>query len=410
MPAEIWLVSIHILGNGNMLQAMGSLNKKRYQRPRGGFTLVELLVVIAIIGILVGLLLPAVQAAREAARRMQCSNNLKQIGLAVHNFESSNRNLPPSGQCGSTGSTTTPYMIHSTATMLLPFIEQTAVYNMFDHNFTDYTAPPYNMNPTTRITATGCLLHKNAKGRAYDDPGHPSGQVAARAQIAAYVCPTTPVSGAGRDPVHGYGGWDYMFIDLTDINEDSTSPQFGARTTPSGSAAWTAQAKQGMLTCDKGGFGRVSDGTSNTILCIEDAGRAHPNVGSFGALSARKTPVSGAADPIAMASGGDGRRMFAWADADAVTNGFSGPSNAIAPASRRAGINNYSTPIGGPPECRWSVNNCGPNDEPFSFHTGGVNATMGDGSVQFISSSTDVLVLKWLVGANDGRVVPGVGQ
>ncbi len=384
--------------------------KKVSVLTRPGFTLVELLVVIAIIGILVGLLLPAVQAAREAARRMQCSNNLKQIGLAVHNFESANKKLPPSGQCGSTGSTSTAYVIHSTATQLLPYIEQIAVYNLFDHSFTDYTLSPYNMNASTRVTATGCLLHKNAKGKSYDDPTHPSGQVAAKAHIPSFVCPSTPAGPESRDPVHRYGVWDYMFIDLTDVMETVGDPLYGERTTPSGSAAWLAQVRQGMLTCDNGGFGRVIDGTSNTILCVEDAGRAHPNVGTFGSLSSRKTPVSGAADPINMSSGGDGRRMFAWADADAVTNGFSGPSNAVSPGSRKAKINNYATPIGGPAECRWSVNNCGPNDEPFSFHTGGVNTTMGDGSVRFMSSTTDGIVLKWMVGAADGNVVPDTGN
>jgi prepilin-type processing-associated H-X9-DG protein len=60
--------------------------------------------------------------------------------------------------------------------------------------------------------------------------------------------------------------------------------------------------------------------------------------------------------------------------------------------------------MGGPAECRWSVNNCGPNDEPFAFHPGGVNAVMGDGSVRFVADSADGVVLKWMVGAADGIV------
>ncbi len=95
------------------------------RRPpfRSAFTLVELLVVIAIIGILIALLLPAVQAAREAARRSQCTNNLKQIGLALHNYESSNKRLPPGYITTSKTSTHPP---------LLPYFEQSAAYDLFD--------------------------------------------------------------------------------------------------------------------------------------------------------------------------------------------------------------------------------------------------------------------------------------
>lgn len=116
---------------------------------------------------------------------------------------------------------------------------------------------------------------------------------------------------------------------------------------------------------------------------------------------------SSQADPVkkGSASGSSGgRRVFAWADPDACTNGYSGPSNST--GSKKAAINQNAIPIGGPAECPWQTNNCGPNDEPFAFHPSGLNVVMADGSVRFLSESIDGVAVKWLVGARDGQPSP----
>ena len=142
----------------------------------------------------------------------------------------------------------------------------------------------------------------------------------------------------------------------------------------------------------------------NTIMIIEDAGRAYTTVGVFGSGSSRPSPLTTSPKPAIgdVASNTNARRVYAWADPDAFANGFSGPSNST--GSKVAKINNNPTPVGGPASCTWKTNNCGPNDEPFSFHTGGVTGVMGDGSVRFIRDSIDAVVLKYAIGASDGQI------
>jgi len=353
---------------------------------RSAFTLIELLVVIAIIAVLIGLLVPAVQKVREAANRMQCSNNMKQIGLACSTFESTYGKLPGPGQCDSTGGSTTTYQTHSFGTQILPYIEQEQVYKAFDFT-TSYT-----FNTAAKIHSGSLTSSTTMRGQPYD--ALQSSFDAAKAQIKTFVCPSTPLGSQSRDPVTGLGAVDYMVIAMSDVDD----------TTLVRNKTNTAGFVFGMLSCEGRSIAQVLDGSSNTILCIEDAGRAHPTIGLFGAYSSRD---SAATTSVAAVLGGtagsitNARRVYAWADPDAFTNGFSGPDSST--GSKTAKINNNANPVGGPAECPWSVNNCGPNDEPFSFHSGVVNAVMGDGSVRIIKDSISPVTLKYAIGAMDGK-------
>lgn len=326
------------------------------RRHRGGFTLIELLVVIAIIAILIALLLPAVQMAREAARRSSCKNNLKQIGLALHNFESTYNRFPTAGQAkrGGTGPNAGQNVFftedeelesfagasHSFQTYILPFIELPNVYNLLD---IDYR---YDF-PTTA-------------------PEAPTNQQAAKTAVSTYLCPSTPRS--SNVDAEGYGYTDYSapVTVRPGLSGDPNQPRYKC-------------ALNGDTNCR---MSRITDGTSNTIAVAEDAGRVDVALGGFMVI---KTEVMDDGTPV-------DRRSWSWADPDNAYN-----------VDRL--VNNNKFPIGGPPGCTWDIVNCGANEETFSFHSGGAQVVLCDGSVHFISESIDAMVFTALMSPDDGEVV-----
>jgi prepilin-type N-terminal cleavage/methylation domain-containing protein/prepilin-type processing-associated H-X9-DG protein len=210
--------------------------------PRRGFTLIELLVVIAIIAVLIGLLLPAVQAAREAARRAQCANNLKQIGIALHNYHDANDSLPIGGQGFASWDTNCwdSLSLHSMFTAILPYVGQQAVFNAVNFSFAAAVPwPQYGVDPGQfQVTAF-------------------------QTRIDTYICPSEP------------SGWTLPSKD-TPMSQTSYAAVFGYRDT----FRWWCGCPYGFIPPD-GVFGfsgalsyatrlsDVLDGASNTMFVGE---------------------------------------------------------------------------------------------------------------------------------------------
>ena len=319
-----------------------------------GFTLVELLVVIAIIGILVGLLLPAVQAAREAARRMQCSNNLKQMGLSCHNFHDTFRKLPPSRAADNFG---------TWAVYLMPFIEQNNVYQAWDGGTMRYYATP----------------------------------IQARSPIGVYFCPSrrapmvsTANDGPRTGPTYPFtpgGCSDYAANEGNGFNDNGPNANgvfiwHGDDTQVlslpfSNSNAKLTQIKSSV------NFAGITDGTSNTFMIGEKHIRGPQDFGR-------------------------------GVDDASVYNGD--PSMPGTPYARQAGRewtdNNYANKtvatafVRDLPLARMGDNTL--RQRRFgSWHTGVCQFVYVDGSVHAVSSSVDIMVLTWLTIRNDGQVVNG---
>ncbi|CAN5628189.1 hypothetical protein BH11PLA2_BH11PLA2_12910 [soil metagenome] len=256
-------------------------------RSRNGFTLIELLVVIAIIAVLIGLLLPAVQKVRESAARTSCTNNMKQIGLGLHSYESTNRFLPTSGEGNSSDNQGTVFDVSSTYTQILPYIEQNAAYAQFTDPSRPYDAPQ-NLNGSAPV----------------------KGVSAGTAKINSFLCPSHPYR--QEDP-QGYGQVDYMPVAYTDIDpttgaRDQNSPKLyrtpgllrihyevigsGTGSPPAIGTVTTGNTTSVLKRSPRTMVG-TPDGLSNTVAIFEDAGKNHES--SFPQMKANYTAYSGSA-------------------------------------------------------------------------------------------------------------------
>lgn len=343
-----------------------------------GFTLVELLVVIAIIGVLVGLLLPAVQSAREAARRSSCMNNVKQMSLGALNYESAFSKFPTSGEGydTSTGSFINAMNIQSFFTQVLPYLEETAVSDQWNEQ-----AP-------------------------YWAPGN---DALATAKINTFLCPTNSLTDVtfGGTASNGqlYGQTHYMPVAYVDL-----SPVDGTRNK-------ALFYKPGLLTYNQSStMGSARDGTSKTVIFFEDSGRSQQDIGKADRAAGGNTVwirKNGGSTQIMNSSvpewvDGTGKTCpNRWADSDNAS-GLSGPPHLEQVPGSKQILNNTKTPIGGSANtCFWTQNNCGPNDEPFSEHPGLVMAGFADGSVKALNEQLDVQVCRRLADPKDGEVIGG---
>lgn len=327
-----------------------------------GFTLVELLVVIAIIGILVGLLLPAVQAAREAARRMECSNNLKQMGLALHNYHDSHKVFPPallgSGRYNSASYHAANGGVKNTTgwALILPYVEQTALADQWDFNVCSSMDSPYGHAVAGNDTMNDGLFN---------------------AQLDMLACPSDPTS----TEVVNSGAGGTGFYSRRNARRASYLWSTGGFTDYS--APWSlygSDIRQGMFGNDgAANFAALLDGTANSIAIGEAVGGRFKTSTSYGpwGMTGCHTGIHG------YVPGGSSTQLTAALAAPYTAN--------------------------------WNINAAYNNDALrrtyawvfSSIHPGGAQFVFGDGSVHFLSETIDYLTLQQLAYIHDGQVING---
>ncbi|GIX00312.1 MAG: hypothetical protein KatS3mg111_3644 [Pirellulaceae bacterium] len=332
------------------------------------FTLVELLVVIAIIGILVGLLLPAVQAAREAARRMSCSNNLKQIGLAIHNYESAHKQYPtgtmdqnPANVPGNRPWQAGDHRKGTVLVKLLPMLEQTALYNTIDFRFDvvaqlNAQAPFNDGRPDMRQVPMGIY-------RCPSD-GTSSTRLSRQDQLYNYSL------SIGNQNMSAQGGW----CNLHPNNSYQTRSQgiLGGNLFGNGGAGHgnsnTGRNISGVISRYSYGakFSELTDGTSNVIAGGEILPSCHDHH-----------------------RGGWYNANGQWTSTTSRINFNTCGKQGI--ADNQQNCNDYRN---------WMTSGGFKSD-----HTGGAQFVFGDGSIHFLSENIDYLTYQQLGSKNDGETV-----
>lgn len=351
-------------------------------RVSRGFTLIELLVVIAIIAVLIALLLPAVQQAREAARRTQCKNNLKQIGLAMFNYESTHSRFPlptlfslGNGSAGFGGTLTTSVWSLS----ILPYLDQGNAYNLYNTNLS-----------------------------AFD----PANAVAGQTVINGYLCPSTPreantvsytnsvvvPGGLSTQPwtLTNAGAIDYICtMQVTKAFVDFAYNTTGSPTVDGWGVGGTVVAGSAVNVPNGSRISDITDGASNTLLVGEMAGRNKLY------RKGKIVPAVSTSYPAVAADDGGWQQIFgggAWVD----------PSNGQWKLSGRLFD---GTGTLGPCTVNCSNAHLRPGDTAqysaglYAFHVGGAHVVLCDGSVRFLSENISNITLIGLVSAQRGEVL-----